>query len=59
MYANSSNLRWKIPNCPQLAPAIALPVVPTMFGYSDITESAVLQAAMNIFSLSNFLILFL
>ena len=34
MYADSLNLRQKVPNCLQLMPAIALSVVPTMFSYS-------------------------
>jgi len=33
MYVDSLNLRWTVSNCPQLTPAIALSVVPTMFGY--------------------------
>jgi hypothetical protein len=35
--------------------SLSLSVVPTMFGYTDIPESAVLQVVINIFSLSNFL----
>jgi hypothetical protein len=33
MYVDSLNLRQTVPNCPQLTPAIALSVVPSMFGY--------------------------
>jgi hypothetical protein len=33
-YVHSLNLRRKVMNCPQLMPAIALSVVPTMFGYN-------------------------
>ena len=33
MYIDSLNLRRTVLNRPQLMPAIALPVVPTMFGY--------------------------
>jgi len=33
MYVDSLNIRRTVPNCPQLAPAIALSVVPTVFGY--------------------------
>jgi len=34
MYVDSLNLRRTIPNGPQLTPAIALSVVPTMLGYT-------------------------
>jgi hypothetical protein len=58
MYLASLNLRRKVPNCPKLTPANSLYVVPIMFGYTDILESAVLQQVMNIFSLYFSLIFF-
>jgi len=33
MYVDTLNLRQTVPNCPQLTPAIAPSVVPTMFSY--------------------------
>ena len=34
MYAVGLNLRRTVPNCPQLMPAVALTVVPTIFAYT-------------------------
>jgi len=35
MYVENLNLRWKVLNSLQMTPAIALSVVPTLFGYNN------------------------
>jgi hypothetical protein len=38
MSVDSLNVRRTVPNCPQLTPAIALYVVPTIFGYTPVIK---------------------